>query len=593
MASTIDIYLDRSGGLLVGGSAPYAKLPKLTRNDEYIARVRVLERNANGTYVESQLTTPAFKLGIGNVGDTPSYGQFKVTIGATTSSAISYNATTTQFFNAISAIAGNVTVATFGDSGSSWLVTAATSNTALSFGGSSFTLFPDSTVLVNTRRFPAASIYAEQVVQLVRNPVVYSDIFTSTTGDQITLTKVQDGSATRNETYKLFVPSDISGGSFSLSYNGYSVNSSYNTSVSQLNSQLSAITGIGTGNISVQSDNAGGFVIAFVNQLGNQDLSTPLLLDASGAIGTQFYQTTVTMSTSQLDDLFVEANADTINPSIEIELTESGKRKTLLQSPVTVRRDLITTGSAVPANQAGYYTKTEVDAGFVPNTTSNVDSTNRVLYGASAQKSVDWANRSLLDTSNTTQLQWGTSGVTIGSAIYAKSSGVTIGSSLFANATGVTIGGDINTSGNINITSSGGMKIGTTTSQKLSFFGNSPVVQPTDENVVSCLAQLGLFKDASTTYGVFPNSSKTLTTTAAVWFGGSIAANDFHSITVSVTGANINDLVLLGRPAAVCGGLTFQGSVATANVVSITAQNATNSAQNPATATYRITVIGY
>ena len=559
MASTIDIYLDRSGGLLTGGSSPYARLPALTRNDEYLVRLRVLERTSTGVYVESQLTSPSFKLGIGNVGDSPSSGQFKLTIGATTSSAISYNATTTQFFNSISAIAGNVTITTFGSGDGAWLVTAATSNTALSFGGSSFTLFPDSTVIVNTRRFPAASVYAEQVIQLIRNPVVYSDTFTSTTGDQITLTKIQDGSATKNETYKLFIPPDISGGSFSLSYGGTSINAAYNTSVTALNSQLSLL--VGTGNVSVQTDNAGGFVIAFVGDLGNQDLSTPILLDASGAVGTQFYQSVVTMSTSQLDDLFFEANADSIKPSIEIELTESGRKKTLLQTPVLVRRDLITAGSAVPANQAGYYTKPEVDAGFVPNTTSNVDSTNRVLYGASSQKSVDWGNRSLMDTTNATQLQWG-------------ANGVTIGGTLFSNV-------------------SGGVQIATTTSGKIGFFGNTPVVRPTDTNVVSGLAQLGLFRDASTTYGIFPNSSRTLSTTASLWFNGTIASNDYHSVTVSVTGSATNDIVLIGLPSGLDGGLSLKSCVVSSNVVSITALNATNAGINQATATYRITVIGY
>jgi hypothetical protein len=241
--------------------------------------------------------------------------------------------------------------------------------------------------------------------------------------------------------------------------------------------------------------------------------------------------------------------------------------KTLYQGNVTVDRDLIPSGSAVPAPTSQYYTKIETDAGFIANSSSNVDATNRVLYGASSQKSVDYGNRALTDSSNTTQLQWGSTGVTIGNTLYAA--------------------------GNISIASVGGMQIGTTTVQKIGFYGTTPVIQPTDTNAVSCLAQLGLFKDASTTYGVFPQSSRTLTATHSVWFGGSIASNDFHSVTVSVTGAAVNDVVLLGMPTSVCGGLTFQGNVATANVVSITAQNATNSAQNQATATYRITVIGY
>lgn len=567
MATTLDINLDRSGGLVAGGSCPYGKLPRLTRNDQYVIRLRVLERNVNGEYTDAVLSSPSFKVGIGSLGDVPTSGEFKLTIGATTSSAISYNATTTQVLNAVSGIAGNVTITTYGSTGSGWIITAATANTALSFGGASYTLFPASSVLINTRRNPGTDIKAQQVVELSRNPAVFSDTFAAVSGDVLALNKIQDGSATQNEVYELTVGNDVLGGSFSLAFGGYSISSDVGATATSLNAQLTAITGIGTGNLDVQTNSKRGYVFTFVNQLGLQNVTTGLILDSTGIVSPNYYQTTLTMGTVQLDELFVEAGEDAISPTIAFNLSESGKTKTLYQSSVIVDRDLITSGAAVPAPTSQYYTKSEVDSGFIANSSSNVDATNRVLYGATSQKSVDYGNRALTDSANSSQLQWGSTGVTVANTLYA--------------------------SGNIHIASVGGMQVGTTTSQKLAFFGNTPVVQPTDNNAISCLAQLGLFKDATTTYGVLPNSSKTLTTTAAIWFGGSIAANDFHSIAVSVTGANVNDVVLLGMPTSVCGGLTFRGSVVTANVVSIAAQNATNSAQNQATATYRITVIGY
>lgn len=567
MATTIDINLDRSGGLVVGGSCPFGVLPKLTRNDQYVVRLRVLERNANGAYTDAVLSSPSFKMGIGSLGDVPTSGEFKLTANSSTSSAISYNATTTQVLNAISGIAGNALVEVYGNSGSGWLITAATANTSLSFGGASYTLFPTSSVLINTRRNPGTDIKAQQVVELTRNPAVFSDTFTAVSGDVLALNKIQDGSSTQNEVYELTVGNDVLGGSFSLAFGGYSISSDVTNTAASLNLQLTAITGIGAGNLEVKSNSKRGFVFTFVNQLGLTNVTTALILDSTGIISPNYYQSTLTMGTVQLDELFVEANADTITPTIAFSMSESGKVKTLYQGNVTVDRDLIASGSAVPAPTSQYYTKAETDSGFIANSSSNVDATNRVLYGATSQKSVDYGNRALTDSANTQQLQWGSTGVTVGSTLYAG--------------------------GNISANSVAGTKIGTTPSQKLAFFGATPIVQPTDANAISCMASLGLFNNAATTYGVFPNSSRTLTTTVAVWFGGSIAPNDFHSVTVSVTGSAINDVVLLGMPTSVCGGLTFQGSVATANVVSITAQNGTNSAQNQATATYRITVIGY
>lgn len=565
MATTLDINLDRSGGLLAGGSCPFATLPKLTRNDQYLVRLRVLERNSNGGYTDSVLSAPSFKIGIGSLDDVPTSGEFKLTNGAATSSAIAYNATTTQVLNAISGIAGNVTVATYGTDGSGWIITAATANTALSFGGSSYTLFPTSSVLINTRRNPGTDIKAQQVVNLTRNPAVFSDTFTAVSGDVLALSKIQDGSSTQNEVYELTVGNDVLGGSFSLSYNGYSISADTAITSTSLNVLLNAITGI-DGNLDVVSNSKRGFVFTFVNQLGLQNITTALILDPTGIVSPNYYQTTLTMGTVQLDELFIESGTDSITPTIAFSLAESGNNKTLYQSTVNVSKDLIASGSAVPAPTSQYYTKSETDSGFVANSTSNVSQTNRVLYGASSQKSVDYGNRTLTDSANTSQLSWGSTGVTIGSTLYASS--------------------DISTP------SVGGTKIATTTSQKIAFFGATPIVQPTDANAISCLASLGLFKDATTTYGVFPNSSKTLTTTASLSFG-LVSGNSSNSITVTVTGSSINDVVLIGLPSAISEGLNFLGHVVATNEVHVDCVNATNANKTQSSQTYRITVIGY
>jgi hypothetical protein len=72
-----------------------------------------------------------------------------------------------------------------------------------------------------------------------------------------------------------------------------------------------------------------------------------------------------------------------------------------------------------------------------------------------------------------------------------------------------------------------------------------------------------------------------------------VGANDSTSITVAVTGAAINDLVLLGLPSAVSEGLTFFGHVVATDQVHVDAVNATNSSKSQSTQTFRITVIGY
>jgi hypothetical protein len=522
------------------------------------------ERDQNGFLRDLDTSGASLKLGIGGIDSDPTDGQFRLVLNSITSSAISFNATALQVYNAISAIAGTgVTVTTYGNENFSYLITAATVNTALSFGGSAFTLFPTSSVLVNTRRFPAASVAAQQVIRLVRNPAVYADTFTaSPTAGVVSLTKIQDGSSTQNETYSLAIGSDAEGGSVVLNFGPNSTTAiPIGSTAASFAEALSSITTISAGNVSVDlGNNAGNYSISFVRNLGLTNITTALTLDASGVIFGNFLQTTCTLSTAELDELFAEGGTDTITPKIEVELTQGGTPKTVLQSDITVRRDLITTGSAVPAAQASYYTKAEADAAFVEDSATNVDATNRKLYNSSGSVFLDWQNN------------------TIGT-------GATV---LDLSGTAVTI-----TDGyNVGLGTTTGTRFGVSTSSKLAFYNSTPVTQPAGPNVVSGLVSLGLLRSGSTTYGVLPLSVDTLTTTASLAFG-TVGANDSTSITVAVTGAAINDLVLLGLPSAVSEGLTFFGHVVATDQVHVDAVNATNSSKAQSTQTFRITVIGY
>jgi hypothetical protein len=304
-------------------------------------------------------------------------------------------------------------------------------------------------------------------------------------------------------------------------------------------------------------NNAGNYSISFVRNLGLTNITTALTLDASGVIFGNFLQSAVTMATAELDELFAEAGTDTITPKIEVELTQGGTPKTVLQSDITVRRDLITTGSAVPAAQASYYTKAETDAAFVEDSATNVDATNRKLYNSSGSVFLDWQNN------------------TIGT-------GATI---LDLSGTAVTI-----TDGyNLGVGTTTGTKIGTSTASKIAFYGSTAITQPANINVVSGLINLGLIA-SGTTYGVLPRSSQTLTTTASIAFG-TLAGHSTSAGNVVVTGAAVGDLVLVGLPAAVSAGVIVQGVVFATNTVCMTAINGSNSSKTVGTADYRITVI--
>jgi hypothetical protein len=543
MASTLDLYIDTSSGQLIdGGSVIGGALPTFTRNDAYTLRLRLLEKKANGSLDDIDFGSSSLKAGIGNIEEVPSSGSFKLAINGVTSSAIAYNATAISVYNAIS---NNVsTVALYGaGSFGSYLLTATQPNTAMSFSPDTFTLFPSSSVLISTRRNPATSIEAQQVVKLVRNPIVYADTFTATpTAGELALTLLQNGTTALNETYELTVGPLARGGSFALVF-GPNATTAIPLFQSAVSVQASISAGINTitSNISVQENGKGGYIIGFTGRLGLTNITTQLALDASGIQFIPMRQTTLTINTAEVEDAFAVSGETTITPTLEIELTQSGTPKTIYQGSVTIRKDLITAGSTVPGARDSYYTKSEADALFVEDSATNVDPTNRVLNDVNGIESVRYGARVLVDPDFNEML--------------AYSNGLAF------------------------------------KANQMGFYNSSVTAKPSNINVVSGLINLGLIA-SGTTYGVLPQSTETINATTSLNFG-SVGANSSTSITVAMTGVNLNDLVLLGLPNAISEGLTFFGHVVAADQVHVDAVNATGSSKTQSAATFRITVIGY
>ena len=221
-------------------------------------------------------------------------------------------------------------------------------------------------------------------------------------------------------------------------------------------------------------------------------------------------------------------------------MTESGQTKTLLQYTTSISKDLILTGALVPADLALYYTKAQVDAGFIADSATNVNAVNRALKSSSGVTAVNYGSRILVNSS---------------------------GSNVISFASGLALSG------------------------VMGFYGNTPTAQPANINAVSGLINVGLIA-SGVSYGVLPQSSYTVTTLTSVTFG-TVNGNDQHYRDVVVTGATVNGIVLLGLPSAVSAGAVIQGVAYKTNTVCLSCTNADSSAIDINTATYRITVIGY
>lgn len=86
--------------------------------------------------------------------------------------------------------------------------------------------------------------------------------------------------------------------------------------------------------------------------------------------------------------------------------------------------------------------------------------------------------------------------------------------------------------------------------------------------------------------------AKLLTATAALDFP-LIAAAGTQDLTIPVTGAATGDAAFVGLPAAPDAGVVFNAWVSAADTVTIRATNVTAVGINPASATFRVTVMGF
>lgn len=102
-----------------------------------------------------------------------------------------------------------------------------------------------------------------------------------------------------------------------------------------------------------------------------------------------------------------------------------------------------------------------------------------------------------------------------------------------------------------------------------------------------------VFKATSSSVGRWIRTSPTMLTATAALNFPSIPANASTNLTITVTGAGVNDTVALGPPDAWTEELGLLGYVSATNTVTVRALNGSGAAIDPASATFRATVFRY
>lgn len=559
------LYPGRTGGAY--------ELPDFSSSDTVNLRLSFL-RQTNGILNYIDYSSSSIKVAIGATAITPTEGEFRLTWNGVTSSAISYNATTAQVQTGLASVVSTTVTALSGIS-SGWLITMTTpgvfTGTTAGLGGDAHTLYPSSSVLINTDRNATSGVNMRQSVRLVQQPAAYNDSWNNsqTTGGA-TLTQVQQGTATQSAIYSLDISKDVYSGQYALIFGNQAVGLPFDSTADAIQAELSKLTGIGnffdnnsTTRANVEVDGANGkFGITFIGNLSNTNITSAFSVNDSALARPPFKTGVLTLNTSALQNLLI--NNPNTDLFFEIEVVDNGAKNIVYRSEVDIDgSQVINTGAAIPSQQASYYTSSEADALFVEDSTSNIDATNRRLKNSGGTTIVDY-----------------------GASLFGASGMVNLSASVITiGAYPVYIGTSITATGAVSF--GGGMAV----SGSLGFYGTSPIAKPSGVNVISNVVSLGLIASSST-YGILPASIYTVTTLASISFG-SINANDQHYRDVVVTGANNNNIVLIGLPNVISGGAIIQGVAYKANTVCLSCSNSDNVSINVPSADYRISVIGY
>lgn len=117
--------------------------------------------------------------------------------------------------------------------------------------------------------------------------------------------------------------------------------------------------------------------------------------------------------------------------------------------------------------------------------------------------------------------------------------------------------------------------------------GAAPIVLQTN------FAERLRISDAGLRVGTGGTHTDLIASATATLDFGSISAAGSADLTITVTGASVGDSVALGLPATPASGIVWNAFVSAANTVTVRASNITGSAVDPASATYRATVLSF
>ena len=323
-----------------------------TQGDTVPLRVYLLKQLTNNQgrpFQNIQLTTETLKVALGRLDEKSTGGTFSLDFDGDDTSAILYNDTAANIEIALNALAsvtsaGGVTVT--GDAAGPWTVSFVNVGARTSIIGDSTLVTPLSDLIITTITEGDGSTKEVQVIKLKESPVAVQTTFTIIADPTIAVTEVIDGAAGINEIQKVKIDQVCQDGSFTLSFSSSSAVIEYAATASQVVTALESTTGIASGDVAVQKISDVEYNITFQGALAGASQAL-IVADSSGLIGFSGFEADFEMGSYAVEQLL---NGEVQNDEgfLEVELSMSGDRTTVLVVPAVVQNDLIDESVTAP-----------------------------------------------------------------------------------------------------------------------------------------------------------------------------------------------------------------------------------------------------
>ncbi len=409
LPSAIKLFIDPKQGLAFGNFAGSSQIsnPTFTLGDTAGIEIYLVENTQVATYPRQEIgfpTSPGIKVAIGSIDESPTAGTWTIAYGGNTSSALPYNATAAQLQAALNALAsitaaGGVTVSKVGDNYNIAFNTAGV-RTELTTDGSS--LIPISTATVATLQAGTVSKPQISLVHLQRTVAGLATTFTQTTASQITVDTLAawDGS---KASFRVSISPDPKGGTFTLAFDAQTGDdvstASINVGASALDVQNALNIKALVDKVAVSQVGAYAYDISVSTQPGTNGLTA----NAAGLLSFSGYKGDLSLNTAEAISLL--DGAESVETTLEVEITSDSKTLTLLQIPCTLKNAVIDEGAVEPLVLDTYLSQTTADGRYLRQSNNLSDlgsaSTARTNLGVYSTSQVDTALALKADVSHT------------------------------------------------------------------------------------------------------------------------------------------------------------------------------------------------